>query len=218
MRPSGLLPDDAFRFVARAGLALLALAALWLLVREPWGVAFRAFARALVWMAGADGRVTVAPAPLTAARTPSWDVLLTLLDGTGAPRMRLTMSSLRSSYVPLGVWASLTFASWRKLLARPKPLVTVTVGFTGVLLFCILSRLVSVLRHMALIPDLRPFPEGSAASGVVDLIYLALVNPPGFEYVGPAFIWLVSFVVPLSSPPWRWATEPTPASARLGPP
>jgi hypothetical protein len=58
-----LLPEGAFRFATRAGSALVALAVLWLVVREPWAAGFRAAGNLLASVCGAAGRVELIPNP-----------------------------------------------------------------------------------------------------------------------------------------------------------
>jgi hypothetical protein len=59
----------------------------------------------------------------------------------------------------------------------------------------ILARATSVLRHIALVPDLDLFQTGRGAGLLIEFAYRTLLNPPGFEYVVPAFIWLFAFLL-----------------------
>jgi hypothetical protein len=121
---------------------------------------------------------------------PSWDTAVLLRDPSGVARARLTMSALRASYAPLAVFAALTIASaagWSKKRRA------ILVGGTAVLLFVVLSRVVAILRHLPLAPGLGLYQPGKVETTAVELAYRVLVNPPGFEYLVPAFIWLVSF-------------------------
>jgi hypothetical protein len=171
-------PED-LRFAGRLAVAFLLLLALWWVVRGAWGAGFRALGNALAWITGASQRVefrvfTPAPGTLSIADTTVW-----LLGPDRATGMTFEIPSLRYSYVPMGVYASLAFAAHR----RPGGMGS-RGFFSGLLVvaaYLVFSVTVTVARM-----------NGSAPSLPVELAYRVLVNPPAFEYVVPAFVWLVA--------------------------
>ncbi len=181
---SRVVPDDAFRFLASAGVALLLQAALWIVVHDPAGVAFRAVGNFLISAAGVHGRVELTPAPPNPRSILRWgeataDTLARSFDERGAVITTLPISSLKLGYVPFGVLLSLMFASG--VVRRRIRLRATFVVLAGVTAFVVLSTALTVLRYSSHPP--RPL--------MVELGYSILVNPPGFEYVVPTFIWLV---------------------------
>jgi hypothetical protein len=159
--------------------AFLLLLALWWVVRGAWGAGFRALGNALAWITGASQRVefrvfTPAPGSLSIA-----DTTVRLLGPDRATGMTFEIPSLRYSYVPLGVYASLAFAAHR----RPGGMGS-RGFFSGLLLvaaYVVFSVAVTVARMS---------PPSAALP--VELAYRVLVNPSAFEYVVPAFIWLLT--------------------------
>jgi hypothetical protein len=81
------------------------------------------------------------------------------------------------------------------------------VGLAGIAAFVIGAGLVIVLRSAMRAPSVELYTPGPTLSLLVELTYRIVVNPPAFEYVVPALIWLASFAT------WARAVSPDKASA-----
>jgi hypothetical protein len=182
------MPPDQLRSVAaRAAMALLLLAVAWWVVQRPWGAGFRAAGRALVAMVGVADRVTMEPVITERGAWRTEDTTVRVIDRDSASGVTFEISSLRLSYVPIAVVLALSLAAsglrgWgpgrRALLASA----------AGACAYAVLSLSVTVARAAIRAPSLDLQVPGPAALAI-ELVYRVLVNPPGFEYVVPAFIW-----------------------------
>jgi len=183
--------DGIPRFARRLGLAALVATAAWWPLRAPWGEAFRTLAGALLAAAG-WGRVTLHAAPAGSR----WaDDTLVSIAGQ-AEGVSFPIGSLRFSYIPLAVFLCLAFAAGQWRSPRKGFLVA---GLAGVAAYGVASLAVTIARTTLLEPGLGFRPPAVVAT-LVELTYRTLVNPPAFEYVVPAFIWLASSAASAATP------------------
>jgi hypothetical protein len=197
MWTSGSRPENALRLAGRLLLAFLVLAGVWLLGRDAWAAGFRAACNAFAWAVGAGRLVEFHPALAEAGARSVADTSVLLLGPGGAPGSAFEIPSLRYSYVPLGVYASLVFATHRRdPEVRRGALVA---GLLAVAAFVVLAVALTVSR-MSILQHVPTARDAGALGLAVEFAYRILVNPPAFEYVVPAFIWLAARAVGMKHP------------------
>jgi hypothetical protein len=185
-----LLPNHVAGFLGRALIALVALGSLWFLIRTPWGECFCLLGNLGARLVGADAWIRFTLGNPNPNVPSTWDTFVWMTDGGGVVRGRLTMGSLKSSYIPLCVFACLTFVAYtsgRKVAPH-----AVLAGCGAVLGYVAGSRVVAILYHVALVPELSSHAPGRLEQALVRLIFRAIVAPTGLEYVVPALIWFIS--------------------------
>jgi hypothetical protein len=172
------------RFAARAALASVVAAATAAALRTAWGTAFRAVGNLAAAGVGTGGRVQLVP--LAPARFLSADTAALLFAPGKEGGVRFELSSVRFGLVPIAVFVSLSWAArWRR--ERLGPFLW---GLAAAAAWGLVSVAISVARVSLRTPSLD-FPAPAALVTAVELAYRTLVNPPAFEYVVPAFLWLV---------------------------
>jgi hypothetical protein len=169
--------------------ALFLLALGWWVLHAQWGAGFRALGSSLLEVTGAGRSVQLTPAPPVRGSLRTADTVVQILDGSARGGVKFEVSSLRYSYIPLAVFLALwlaTSGSGRWSLGRRG----LFAGLVAIAAYVVFALAVTVARIALREPSLglsAPAPVSIA----LELAYRVLVNPPGFEYVVPAFLWLL---------------------------
>jgi hypothetical protein len=186
--------------------------ALWLVVREPWAEGFRSAGNLLAAVCGAGSRISLAPDPQGAEHAglktaiSTADTVVRIRNSESSGAIAVTIGSFRLSYVPLSVFLSLTLASGavrKRMRAR-----AMAAGLAGVVVFVVASGMILVLRTGSRVPGLDLWKPEPTLGLLIELSYRVFVNPPAWEYVVPAVIWLASYSI-WAEPSTNAAVEPT---------
>jgi hypothetical protein len=138
-------------------------------------------------MVGVADRVTLEPVITERGAWRTEDTTVRVIARGSAAGVTFEISSLRLSYVPLAVVLALSLAASGLRGSGPGRRAHLA-SAAGACAYAILSFSVTVARAAIRAPSLDLQVPGPVAL-VIELVYRVLVNPPGFEYVVPAFIW-----------------------------
>jgi len=188
-----LFPDHSFRFAARLCAAIALSVLLWTQISEGWAVGFRIVGNLEAAAAVGRGRIRLVPGRAANLLQPSDqppETVIWVLGQGSMPDFRLPTHSWGLSYVPLMMFASLTFSSrawqWR---ASARGIV---LGSACIVAFALLAVGLTINRAALLAPS----AEGkSNIAFYLNLLRQTLIMPPGFDYGVPAFIWFAGVVL-----------------------